>query len=93
MNNLLFQTPLASLYGAIAGLCELGPEVIKTLVVPKIKAISDRIESTLDTPGICSADKNAVGHIKSLISVRNLIKFSIRQRYGKFCLYLTYINM
>ncbi|XP_029168957.1 transcription initiation factor TFIID subunit 6-like [Nylanderia fulva] len=58
------QTPLASLYGAIEGLCELGPEVIKALVIPKIKSISDRIESCIEGQGL---DKNGAGHIKTLL--------------------------
>lgn len=61
------QTPLASLYGAIEGLCELGPEVIKALVIPKIKSISDRIESCIEGPGLSSVDKNGAGHIKTLL--------------------------
>ena len=31
--------PLSSLYGALEGLSELGPEVIKTFILPKLKAI------------------------------------------------------
>ncbi|KAG7207746.1 hypothetical protein KM043_009359 [Ampulex compressa] len=61
------QTPLASLYGAIEGLCELGPDVIKALVIPKIKSISDRIESCIEGPGLSSVDKNGAGHIKTLL--------------------------
>ncbi|KAM0728043.1 Transcription initiation factor TFIID subunit 6 [Formica fusca] len=61
------QTPLASLYGAIEGLCELGPEVIKALVIPKIKSISDRIESYIEGQGISNVDKNGAGHIKTLL--------------------------
>ena len=36
------RSPLVSYYGAIAGLQELGPEVIKVLIIPIIKAISVR---------------------------------------------------
>ncbi|XP_011064426.1 PREDICTED: transcription initiation factor TFIID subunit 6-like isoform X2 [Acromyrmex echinatior] len=61
------QTPLASLYGAIEGLCELGPEVIKALVIPKIKSISERIESCIEGQGLSSVDKNGAGHIKTLL--------------------------
>ncbi|XP_043595220.1 transcription initiation factor TFIID subunit 6-like isoform X1 [Bombus pyrosoma] len=61
------QTPLASLYGAIEGLCELGPEVIKALVIPKIKSVSERIESCIEGPGLSSVDKNGAGHIKTLL--------------------------
>lgn len=65
---ILLQTPLASLYGAIEGLCELGPEVIKALVIPKIKSVSDRIESCIEGQGL-SVDKNGAGHIKTLLVV------------------------
>ena len=37
------KTPVVSYYGALAGLQELGPEVIKTLILPQISAISARI--------------------------------------------------
>ena len=36
------RAPLVSYYGAVAGLQELGPEVIKTFIIPNIKAISSR---------------------------------------------------
>ncbi|KAK0084067.1 hypothetical protein PV325_007668 [Microctonus aethiopoides] len=61
------QTPLASLYGAISGLCELGPEVIKALVIPKIKSISERIENCIDGAVLSNVDKNAVGHIEVVL--------------------------
>ncbi|KAK0161588.1 hypothetical protein PV327_010043 [Microctonus hyperodae] len=61
------QTPLASLYGAISGLCELGPEVIKALVIPKIKLISERIENCIDGAVLSNVDKNAVGHIEVVL--------------------------
>jgi len=64
-----------SLYGAIEGLCEFGPEVIKALVIPKIKAISDRIESCIEGQGLPSVDKNAAGHIKTLLVVKNWFLF------------------
>lgn len=31
--------PLSSLYGALEGLSELGPEVIKAIILPKVKSI------------------------------------------------------
>ncbi len=36
------KSPLVSYYGAIAGLQELGPEVIKVFILPHIRAISQR---------------------------------------------------
>lgn len=73
---IFLQTPLASLYGAIEGLCELGPEVIKALVIPKIKSISDRIESCIEGQGL---DKNGAGHIKTLLVVKliSIILFAL----------------
>ncbi|XP_046746889.1 transcription initiation factor TFIID subunit 6-like isoform X1 [Diprion similis] len=62
-----FGTPLASLYGAIEGLSELGPEVVKALIIPKIKSISERIESCIEGPVLSSIDKNGAGHIKTLL--------------------------
>lgn len=56
------KTHLSSLYGAIEGLSELGAEVVKVFIIPKIKAIGDRIENCTS-----SSDKIAVGHIKHLI--------------------------
>lgn len=45
------------------GLSELGSEVVKVFIVPKVKAIGDRLENC------SSGDKIAVGHIKHLILV------------------------
>ena len=36
------RAPLVSYYGALAGLQELGTEVIKTFIIPNIKAITIR---------------------------------------------------
>ena len=36
------KAPLVSYYGAVAGLQELGPEVVKVFILPNIKAISER---------------------------------------------------
>ena len=60
-------TPLASIYGAVAGLSELGPEVTKVFVVPKLRALSDKIEQCME--GINAYDKNAASHIKGLVLV------------------------
>lgn len=65
------KTPVVSYYGALAGLQELGPEVIKTLILPQISAISARIDSASDVnqqlvsnPNV---EKKAVEHILTLI--------------------------
>ena len=36
------KSPLVSYYGAIAGLQELGPEVVKVFIVPYIQSIGAR---------------------------------------------------
>lgn len=51
------------------GLCELGPEVIKALVLPKIKLISERIESGIEGPNATAISKDAAGHMKTHIIV------------------------
>lgn len=58
---------LSSLYGAIEGLSELGPEVIKVFILPKIKYISQRIEPHLEFPVANNVDKIASRHIKHLM--------------------------
>uniref|UniRef100_A0A6M2DI21 Transcription initiation factor TFIID subunit 6 n=1 Tax=Xenopsylla cheopis TaxID=163159 RepID=A0A6M2DI21_XENCH len=63
------KTPLASLYGAVEGLSELGSEVVKVFVIPKIIEISERIEACFqpNQGGQNNADKIAGDRIKQLI--------------------------
>lgn len=62
------EKPLSSLYGAIQGLSELGPEVVKVLILPKIRALGDRLEACNEISA-SNPDKIAAGHIKHLIVV------------------------
>ncbi|BES95521.1 Transcription initiation factor TFIID [Nesidiocoris tenuis] len=59
------KTHSSSLYGALEGLSELGSEVIKVFILPKIKVISDRMEAFNNTG---SSDKIASFHIKHLLT-------------------------
>ncbi|KAK4319983.1 hypothetical protein Pmani_009125 [Petrolisthes manimaculis] len=59
------RSPLSTVYGAVAGLSELGPEVTKVFVMPKLKALSDKIEQCME--GMNAYDKNAASHIKGLL--------------------------
>lgn len=70
------KTPLSSLYGALVGLSELGSEVIKVFIIPRIKFISERIEPHLHGIMVSNTDKIAAGHIRSLLqkSCANVIK-------------------
>lgn len=61
------KSPLSSLYGAIEGLSELGPEVIKVFIMPKVKYIADRIEPYLEYNSVGPAEKIAAGHIKLIL--------------------------
>lgn len=61
------KTPAASFYGALVGLSELGNEVIKALIMPKIRGIGERIESYLDVPNPTPVDRISASHVKQLI--------------------------
>ncbi|XP_055692819.1 transcription initiation factor TFIID subunit 6 isoform X1 [Lutzomyia longipalpis] len=61
------KTHLSSLYGAIAGLSELGSEVIKVFIIPRLKFISERIEQHLQGANISNTDKIAAGHIRAML--------------------------
>nr|CAD7593101.1 unnamed protein product [Timema genevievae] len=63
------KTLLSSLYGAIEGLSELGTEVIKVFILPRVKNISERIEAAIEGPVLSNVDKIAAGHIKHLLVV------------------------
>ncbi|KAL1450235.1 hypothetical protein WDU94_002675 [Cyamophila willieti] len=61
-----------SLYGATAGLCELGPEVIKVFLLPKLKDIRDRLEPcwNLEGQSLTSTEKlpvNEASHIRVVL--------------------------
>lgn len=56
---------LSSLYGAITGLSELGSEVIKVFVIPRLRFISERIEPHLQGGNMSNTDKIAAGHIRN----------------------------
>ena len=62
-------TPFVSFYGAIVGLIELGQEVIKTLIIPQLSAIANRIDSSVDSNALANpnTDKKAIDHIKNII--------------------------
>ncbi|XP_037934422.1 transcription initiation factor TFIID subunit 6 isoform X2 [Teleopsis dalmanni] len=61
------KTHLSSLYGSIAGLSELGGEVIKVFIIPRLKFISERIEGHLLGTSQSNTDKTAAGHIRAML--------------------------
>lgn len=61
------KTPLPSLYGALQGLSELGHEVIKVFIIPRLKFISDRIENHLQGVNTTNTEKIAAGNIRTIL--------------------------
>ncbi|ERL87003.1 hypothetical protein D910_04405 [Dendroctonus ponderosae] len=59
--------PLSSLYGALQGLSELGTEVTRIFILPKIRSFGARIETHLEGNLTTNTDKTASGHIKQLL--------------------------
>ncbi|XP_072935871.1 transcription initiation factor TFIID subunit 6-like isoform X2 [Epargyreus clarus] len=56
------KTPLASLYGAVQGLAELGPEVIKVFILPRVRWLGERLDGALS--GLGGAERVAAGTLK-----------------------------
>jgi len=68
------RAPLVSYYGAIAGLQELGPDVIKVFIIPYISVLSGKIDVALDpnnTSTTSSVEKIAAQNIRTLL-VKNV---------------------
>nr|XP_032836210.1 transcription initiation factor TFIID subunit 6-like isoform X2 [Petromyzon marinus] len=61
------KTPWTTRYGCIAGLAELGFDVIKTLVIPRLPAEGDRIRQVLEGPVISNIDKIGAQHVQTLL--------------------------
>lgn len=59
---------LATQYGAVAGLGELGTEVVKTFLIPRVKYVSDRMKATMEGLVVNNADKIAADNIKKALS-------------------------
>ncbi|XP_050408813.1 transcription initiation factor TFIID subunit 6 [Patella vulgata] len=62
------RSALATQYGAVAGLGELGAEVIKTFLVPNLKLLGERMRAAIEGPIINNVDKIASDHIKKLLA-------------------------
>ncbi|XP_053601254.1 transcription initiation factor TFIID subunit 6 isoform X2 [Plodia interpunctella] len=72
------KTPLASLYGAVQGLAELGPEVIKVFILPRVRWLGERVEGALS--GIGGADRLAASNLKhQLLKVLAPVVRQLRQ--------------
>ncbi|XP_065514170.1 LOW QUALITY PROTEIN: transcription initiation factor TFIID subunit 6 [Caloenas nicobarica] len=61
------KTPWTTRYGSIAGLAELGPDVIKTLIVPRLPVEGERIRAILEGPVVSTIDKIGADHVQTLL--------------------------
>ncbi|KAM4678266.1 transcription initiation factor TFIID subunit 6 isoform 1-T2 [Discoglossus pictus] len=61
------RTPWTTRYGSIAGLAELGADVIKTLIVPRLSVEGERLRAVLEGPVISNIDKIGADHVQSLL--------------------------
>ncbi|XP_060112025.1 transcription initiation factor TFIID subunit 6 [Heteronotia binoei] len=61
------KTPWTTRYGSIAGLAELGHDVIKTLILPRLQVEGDRVRAVLEGPVVSNIDKIGADHVQSLL--------------------------
>ncbi|PIO39505.1 hypothetical protein AB205_0092300 [Aquarana catesbeiana] len=61
------RTPWTTRYGSIAGLAELGPDVIKTLIVPRLLLEGERLRTVLEGQVLSNIDKIGADHVQSLM--------------------------
>ncbi|XP_077360849.1 transcription initiation factor TFIID subunit 6 isoform X2 [Festucalex cinctus] len=61
------KTQWTTRYGCIAGLAELGPDVIKTLILPRLAVEGTRIKAVMEGPVISNIDKIGADHVQSLL--------------------------
>ncbi|XP_065207636.1 transcription initiation factor TFIID subunit 6 [Planococcus citri] len=58
---------LPTVYGAIQGLAELGPQLVKLYVLPRVKALLARLDGVLERSTPNNADRIAASQIKNLL--------------------------
>lgn len=61
------KTQWTTRYGCIAGLSELGPDVIKTLILPRLSIEGVRIKAVAEGPVVSNIDKIGADHVQSLL--------------------------
>uniref|UniRef100_A0A8C4Z3X8 Transcription initiation factor TFIID subunit 6 n=2 Tax=Gadus morhua TaxID=8049 RepID=A0A8C4Z3X8_GADMO len=61
------KTQWTTRYGCIAGLSELGADVIKTLILPRLTIEGARIRAVMDGPVVSNIDKIGADHVQSLL--------------------------
>ncbi|KAF7235214.1 Transcription initiation factor TFIID subunit 6 [Varanus komodoensis] len=61
------KTPWTTRYGSIAGLAELGHDVIKTLILPRLQVEGERVRAVLEGPVVSNIDKTGADRVQSLL--------------------------
>ncbi|XP_004076512.1 transcription initiation factor TFIID subunit 6 [Oryzias latipes] len=61
------KTQWTARYGCIAGLAELGPDVIKTLILPRLTVEGSRIKAVMEGSVVSNIDKIGAEHVQSLL--------------------------
>lgn len=61
------KTAWTTRYGCIAGLAELGHDVIKTLIIQRLQVEGERIRAVLDGPLVSNIDRIGADHVQSLL--------------------------
>lgn len=61
------KTQWTTRYGCIAGLAELGSDVIKTLIIPRLAVEGARIKAVMEGPVVSNIDKIGAEHVQSLL--------------------------
>ncbi|XP_054848411.1 transcription initiation factor TFIID subunit 6 [Eublepharis macularius] len=61
------KTPWTTRYGSIAGLAELGHDVIKTLILPRLQVEGERVRAVLEGPVVSNIDKIGADHVQTLL--------------------------
>ncbi|XP_037389641.1 transcription initiation factor TFIID subunit 6 isoform X3 [Pygocentrus nattereri] len=61
------KTQWTTRYGCIAGLSELGADVIKTLIIPRLAVEGARIKAVMEGPVVSNIDKIGADHVQSLL--------------------------
>ncbi|XP_069074701.1 transcription initiation factor TFIID subunit 6 isoform X1 [Pleurodeles waltl] len=61
------KTAWTTRYGSIAGLAELGHDVVKALIVPRLQVEGERIRGVMEGPIVTNIDKIGADHVQSLL--------------------------
>lgn len=61
------KTQWTTRYGCIAGLAELGHDVIKTLIIPRLQVEGSRVKAVNEGPIVGNIDKIGADHVQSLL--------------------------